>query len=379
MIVTFLLPEMVADVVEKNVGFIGGKGFPAVQNVTERVLRVWPDDGMNMIRHHNPSVQIVALTREKIQRTRRKIGNLRHLEPAITSAGIKECFDPVRIPDEELLFFLPGERTIFRPCLLSDSLALVFEFFKCLARQGIHEPKGNEIAGAFAFQMRKPTAKVKTRNQMRGGLWFSRGCHGETSSKLPLWRQPSWLPVNAASEPRVPAGDPNLRLGSRSYRHAGSVPLHARFEGLRSGLRGVHYLLRLVVMDTTINGTPRKRHVLIVDDDISLAWPFKELLERHGYEATIVPDGALALKYVSEHRLDAVVCDLQGFHLDGDLLYATIERSNPSLARHFVFIAGSGDGSAFEKFASEAALPVLHKPVAMDALVSEVVRVTERQ
>lgn len=132
-------------------------------------------------------------------------------------------------------------------------------------------------------------------------------------------------------------------------------------------------------MDTTINGTPRKRHILIVDDDISLAWPFKEMLERFGFEATIVPDGALALKFVSEHRLDAVVCDLQGFHLDGDLLYATIERSNPSLARHFVFIAGEGNESHFEKFASEAALPVLHKPVAMDALVSEVVRVTERK
>jgi len=131
-------------------------------------------------------------------------------------------------------------------------------------------------------------------------------------------------------------------------------------------------------METTINGTPRRRHVLIVDDDISLAWPFKESLERRGYEATIVPDGALALKFVTEHALDVIVCDLQGFHLDADLLYAAIERSSPSLAQRFVFIAGQENSSRFEKFAGAAELPVLHKPVAMDALVGEVVRVAER-
>jgi CheY-like chemotaxis protein len=83
----------------------------------------------------------------------------------------------------------------------------------------------------------------------------------------------------------------------------------------------------------TSNSTPRKRHVLIVDDDIELAWAFKETLETCGYEATIVPDGALALKFVLGHDLDAVVCDLQMSRLDGDLLYATIERSNGASLR----------------------------------------------
>jgi DNA-binding NtrC family response regulator len=131
-------------------------------------------------------------------------------------------------------------------------------------------------------------------------------------------------------------------------------------------------------MDTTVNGTPRKRHILIVDDDISLAWSFKLTLEHLGYDATIVPDGSLALKYVLGHILDAIVCDLQGFRLEGDLLYATVERSNPALAQRFIFIAGQEQESSFERFAHSAALPVLHKPVAVDALVGEVVRVVER-
>jgi|SRR6185437_3260167 len=124
-------------------------------------------------------------------------------------------------------------------------------------------------------------------------------------------------------------------------------------------------------------GTPRKRHVLILDDDISLAWPLKEMLERHGYDATIVPEGTLALKFVSEHTLDAVVCGLQVARLEGDLLHATVGRSNPSLAQRFIFIA-EDNSSRFEKLADSAELLVLHKPVEIERLAGEVIRVAER-
>ena len=128
----------------------------------------------------------------------------------------------------------------------------------------------------------------------------------------------------------------------------------------------------------TPDGTPRKRHVLILDDDISLAWPLKEALERRGYNATIVPEGTLALKFLAEHTLDAVVCDLQVAHLEADLLHSAIERTSPSLARRFIFITGEKESSRFEKIAEAEGLPVLHKPVAVDAVVGEVVRVAER-
>ena len=135
---------------------------------------------------------------------------------------------------------------------------------------------------------------------------------------------------------------------------------------------------RWPVVMSSCNGTPRKRHVLILDDDVSLAWSLKQTLERRGYEATIVPEGKLALKFVSEHTLDAVVCDLEVIHLEGDLLHATVERSNPSLAQRFIFITGADDIPRFEKFADLAELSVLHKPIEVEALVGEIVRVAER-
>jgi DNA-binding NtrC family response regulator len=130
-------------------------------------------------------------------------------------------------------------------------------------------------------------------------------------------------------------------------------------------------------METNID-TPRKKHVLIVDDDIELAWSLKETLESEGYEATIVPDGALALKFVLQHHLDAVVCDLQMARVEGDLWYATVERANPLLARRFIFITGLDDHSQFQKFIDSVKLPVLRKPVAVDVLLDEVMRVIER-
>src|ERR1700690_3324231 len=117
-------------------------------------------------------------------------------------------------------------------------------------------------------------------------------------------------------------------------------------------------------MDTN-NGTPRNRHVLIVAYDIQLAWSLKESLENDGYTATIVPDGALALKFVLEHQLDAVVCDLQMSGVEGDLFYATGGRTNSSLARRFIFIIGVEARSQFQKFIDSVELPVLYKPVAL--------------
>ena len=124
----------------------------------------------------------------------------------------------------------------------------------------------------------------------------------------------------------------------------------------------------------TNNGTPRKKHVLIVDDEVQFAWSLKESLEANGFEATIVPDGALALKFLIEHPLDAVICDLETSRVEGDLLHATIERSHPLLARRFVFIVGPDEHAQFQKFVDSVRLPVLTKPVAVEVVLSEVAR-----
>ena len=123
---------------------------------------------------------------------------------------------------------------------------------------------------------------------------------------------------------------------------------------------------------------PRKRHVLIVDDDARLALFFKKLLELHGYEAEVASDGVVALKHVLHHHTDAVLCDLQMPLLEGDLFYATVERVKPSLARRFVFITGLADDPHFHTFVTTVDAPVLQKPVPMEKLVAAVEYVLQR-
>ena len=122
-------------------------------------------------------------------------------------------------------------------------------------------------------------------------------------------------------------------------------------------------------------GAARKRHVLIVEDNVELASTYKELLEMQGYDVSLSPNGAEALKHVMVHPTDAVVCDLQMPRLEGDLLYATVERAQPTLARRFVFITGMAEDDRFKEFVAHVQSPVLRKPIQVTALLAEVARV----
>lgn len=121
--------------------------------------------------------------------------------------------------------------------------------------------------------------------------------------------------------------------------------------------------------------TPRKRHVVIVDDNAELAWFFSEILKLHGYESTVFSDPVAALKHILSQNTDAIVCDLQMPQLDGDLLYATVERTKPELARCFLFVTAVADEPRFQHFIGTVDAPLLRKPVAVESLLAEIERI----
>jgi CheY-like chemotaxis protein len=125
-------------------------------------------------------------------------------------------------------------------------------------------------------------------------------------------------------------------------------------------------------------GAPRRRNVLIVDDNAALAHFFQGILRMHGYDATVVSDGVMALRHVLHYLTDVVICDLQTPQLDGDLFYATVERDNASLAQRFIFVTGVADDPRYQKFISTVDAPVLRKPVAVAVLLREVGRIASR-
>ena len=125
--------------------------------------------------------------------------------------------------------------------------------------------------------------------------------------------------------------------------------------------------------------SPRKKRILVVDDDVELALIYQRLLESCHYEASTASDGALALKLIISQDVDAVLCDLRMQELDGDLFYAAVERVKPHLCRRFIFITGEAEDPKYHAFLSHVKSPVLHKPVAPAKLLEELRRLLEAQ
>lgn len=74
------------------------------------------------------------------------------------------------------------------------------------------------------------------------------------------------------------------------------------------------------------------RHILIVDDDASLAGFLAEELERQGFVVERVLDGESALAFLAEkHRFDLLILDLNLPKLDGINLLRLIRPSQPKL------------------------------------------------
>jgi DNA-binding response OmpR family regulator len=123
----------------------------------------------------------------------------------------------------------------------------------------------------------------------------------------------------------------------------------------------------------------RKKHVLIVDDDLELTVLYEKLLEAFHYEVSTASDGSLALKHALYQDLDAILCDLRMPELEGDLFYRAVERAKPDLCRRFIFITGAGDDPKYQPFLSQVKSPVLYKPVQPAILLAELQKLLESQ
>lgn len=129
----------------------------------------------------------------------------------------------------------------------------------------------------------------------------------------------------------------------------------------------------------TLDTAPRKKHVLIVDDNLDLTDAYKRLLESSNYEVSAVPNGLLGLKEILLKEVDLVLCDLKMPELEGDMFYTAVKRVKPQLGARFIFITGMGDEPKYQSFLNSVQSPVLHKPVPVEQLLEEMQRVLEQQ
>ena len=184
----FRLPECFPPAMQKLVGLFARVGLPTVQDATQSMLWVRPDHCMNMIGHHHPGVQFVAMPGKEFYCTRYQVGDFTLAHPAIAVAGIKQRFDFIAIPRQQFLLLVPGERTLRRSCLLENDRSLVLESGDFVRGQGTCETEGYEVNGAFTFKMRKLPAEMQAGKKpvgsfMRLSFALVRLLHGATMTE----------------------------------------------------------------------------------------------------------------------------------------------------------------------------------------------------
>ncbi len=115
---------------------------------------------------------------------------------------------------------------------------------------------------------------------------------------------------------------------------------------------------------------PRARRLLVVDDEPLVRELYAEALNGEG-QVDVAADGIEALALLDANRYDLILTDVSMPRLDGLGLFETVLAGRPESAAAFMFVTGSlfgGNAVVIDGFS----LPLLHKPIRMDALVAAV-------
>ena len=112
--------------------------------------------------------------------------------------------------------------------------------------------------------------------------------------------------------------------------------------------------------------------VLVVDDEPGVASLLRDMLEAAGHEVAVAGSAAEALEMLGLARFDAIVSDLRMPGGDGALLWRSVRRYHPTLARRLLFVTGDTLSPASRAFLASTGCPGLDKPFTQAVLQAAV-------
>jgi signal transduction histidine kinase/ActR/RegA family two-component response regulator len=110
--------------------------------------------------------------------------------------------------------------------------------------------------------------------------------------------------------------------------------------------------------------------VLVVDDEVSVREIVREALEPLGFRVDAAAGGAEALARLQNTSYDLVLTDMRMPGMGGQELFEQIRRSDPELARRFIFFTGDVASPGTRQFLGRCGRPVLAKPFSIDQLLA---------
>lgn len=103
--------------------------------------------------------------------------------------------------------------------------------------------------------------------------------------------------------------------------------------------------------ESSLNATPHKARVLLVDDEESILSSLRRLLRSQSYELFIADSGMKALEIMQDQPIDLVISDARMPNMDGATLLATIRERYPQTFR--ILLTGYADLDMIAKAINE--------------------------
>ncbi|HKV24881.1 MAG TPA: ATP-binding protein [Candidatus Acidoferrum sp.] len=116
----------------------------------------------------------------------------------------------------------------------------------------------------------------------------------------------------------------------------------------------------------------RKKHVLIVEDEPTVARLIADVLEDEGMQVDMLLDGREALERAARESYDLVICDMKMPGLDGQHFYQALARSHNPLRGKFLFVTGDVIAPQTHEFLERHSLPHVAKPFRVEELTEKV-------
>lgn len=127
-------------------------------------------------------------------------------------------------------------------------------------------------------------------------------------------------------------------------------------------------------MDAVPEPAPRRRVVVIGEDDEPIAFLLRDSFnDESGYQAVVVPDGALVLETVRQVQADLLILDIMMPGLNGFEVFDRI-RADPGIRDMPVLFMSAAAGTFERDFATRGITEVVSKPFDLNDLIDRVKR-----
>ena len=119
---------------------------------------------------------------------------------------------------------------------------------------------------------------------------------------------------------------------------------------------------------TALQKTAPKKHILIVEDEPTVAELIADVLSDEGHRVDALLDSRAALGRLEEKNYSLVVCDLKMPYVDGPGLYRALVRRDNPMQHRFLFVTGDTMAPRTLEFLKSSGLPYLAKPFLVEEL-----------